>query len=120
MQAYHARQLFPCFDEPGLRAVFELSVIHKNNYTTVLGNSDIRETVAVDDSFTKTTFNPTVPMATYLFAMLVSDFDHVNATEGVFKVPVRVGYYYTNIVQIFVICNFLPNAVTNRLMLHLL
>lgn len=41
MQAYHARQLFPCFDEPGLKAVFNLTVTHKTNYTTVLGNSDV-------------------------------------------------------------------------------
>ncbi|OXA58220.1 Aminopeptidase N [Folsomia candida] len=91
MQAYHARQLFPCFDEPGLKAVFNLKIIHKTNYTTVLGNSDVANVTEFADleGWSVTTFNPTVPMATYLFAMVVSDLEYAEADGGLFKVPVR-------------------------------
>lgn len=38
----------------------------------------------------KTTFNPTVPMSTYLFATIVSDLDYIEAPEGLANFPVRV------------------------------
>ena len=36
----HARAAFPCFDEPGFKAKFQLTVLHKND-TQILGNWDI-------------------------------------------------------------------------------
>jgi len=38
-EAVHAREAFPCFDEPGFKANFQLTVLHENN-TRVLSNWD--------------------------------------------------------------------------------
>ncbi len=35
----HAREAFPCFDEPGFKAKFQLTVKHENN-TRMLSNWD--------------------------------------------------------------------------------
>ena len=35
----HAREAFPCFDEPSFKAKFQLAVYHENN-TQVLSNWD--------------------------------------------------------------------------------
>jgi aminopeptidase N len=35
----HAREAFPCFDEPGFKAKFQLIVNHENN-TKILSNWD--------------------------------------------------------------------------------
>jgi len=42
MESYHLRQVFPCFDEPHLKASFNVTIIRRDNYTT-LGNEAITE-----------------------------------------------------------------------------
>lgn len=39
LKPVHAREAFPCFDEPGFKAKFQLTVFHENN-TKVLSNWD--------------------------------------------------------------------------------
>lgn len=38
MQATHARKTFPCFDEPAMKAVFNVTVVH-DRATVALSNS---------------------------------------------------------------------------------
>lgn len=38
-EAVHAREAYPCFDEPGFKAKFQLSVLHPNS-TVILSNWD--------------------------------------------------------------------------------
>lgn len=35
MESYHLRQVFPCFDEPDLKAVFEVELTHEAKYTAL-------------------------------------------------------------------------------------
>lgn len=37
MQATYARKAFPCFDEPAMKAVFNITIIH-NSATVALSN----------------------------------------------------------------------------------
>lgn len=41
LKPVHAREAFPCFDEPDYKTKFQLSVIHEND-TTVLSNWDVQ------------------------------------------------------------------------------
>uniref|UniRef100_A0A3B4UP03 Aminopeptidase n=1 Tax=Seriola dumerili TaxID=41447 RepID=A0A3B4UP03_SERDU len=67
-----ARRVFPCFDEPEMKAVFYVTIIHRQ-HTVALGNADIYSTNS-HDGWEYTRFNPTPRMSTYLFAFTVSEF----------------------------------------------
>uniref|UniRef100_A0A8C2K7L6 Aminopeptidase n=1 Tax=Cyprinus carpio TaxID=7962 RepID=A0A8C2K7L6_CYPCA len=74
MQATYARKAFPCFDEPGMKAVFHITLIHDRG-TTALSNRP-------HNCLTEPTiFGPTKRMSTYLIAFVVSDFTYIDAKD---------------------------------------
>ncbi|XP_014032217.1 aminopeptidase N [Salmo salar] len=110
MQATFARKAFPCFDEPAMKAVFHVTLIHQRG-TVALSNGRDVETVntTIDGSeVTKTRFEPTKRMSTYLLAFIVSDFAHITGSIENNNVLVRIwarrkaiaeghGYYALNV-----------------------
>ncbi|GAA6225936.1 aminopeptidase N-like [Lates japonicus] len=84
MQATYARKTFPCFDEPAMKAVFNVTIIHKRG-TVALSNG--REIDAADEVIDGmpvkvTTFEPTERMSTYLLAFIVSDFVSIQSNQN--------------------------------------
>ncbi|XP_011058986.1 PREDICTED: aminopeptidase N-like isoform X1 [Acromyrmex echinatior] len=81
-----ARRMFPCWDEPALKATFNISVIHHQKYIA-LSNMPIREQFQKKKGFILTHFNTTPIMSTYLVAIVIipiSDFTCVsNADETI-------------------------------------
>ena len=75
-----ARRMFPCWDEPALKATFNISVVHHQKYK-VLSNMPIREQLEEKDDLMLTHFNTTPIMSTYLVAIVIistSDFIRVS------------------------------------------
>ncbi|XP_069957632.1 aminopeptidase N-like [Cherax quadricarinatus] len=81
-QATDARRAFPCFDEPGLKATFEVYLAREANMTSI-SNMPINNTFPVEgqEGWLWDQFQVSVPMSTYLVAFVVSDFAHLNATD---------------------------------------
>ncbi|XP_045184898.2 glutamyl aminopeptidase-like [Mercenaria mercenaria] len=76
LQSTDARKVFPCFDEPDMKATFSVSITHSSEYTA-LCNMPVESEKCFDDcSRTRVQFQTTPLMSTYLLAFVVSDFDY--------------------------------------------
>ncbi|XP_064842552.1 aminopeptidase N-like [Oncorhynchus masou masou] len=91
MQPVDARKAFPCFDEPAMKAVFHMTLLHAHG-TVALANgmnlASVNVTVNGQD-VTRTSFQPTPLMSTYLLAFVVSEFGFIQSPEGE-KVLIRI------------------------------
>lgn len=76
MEPTDARTVFPCFDEPDMKAVFHVTIIHRRG-TIALSNGEMSESNIIDDEWQYTSFHPTPKMSTYLLALSVSEFTSI-------------------------------------------
>ncbi|XP_017284424.1 alanyl (membrane) aminopeptidase a [Kryptolebias marmoratus] len=84
LEPTNARSLFPCFDEPDMKARFKLTVIHRRE-TTALSNGDGQGPFLIggdDDEWQYTVFEESPKMSSYLFAFTVSEFTSLKTPVG--------------------------------------
>jgi aminopeptidase N len=74
LQAVEARAVFPAFDEPVFRAVYEVAV-RAPRELTVLSNMPVLTELPAGDRHTLHRFAPTPAMASYLVALAVGRFE---------------------------------------------
>jgi aminopeptidase N len=71
-----ARRLLPMWDQPNRRAVFSMTVTHPTDQMAV-SNMPIASERALSGGLTRTTFQDTPSMASYLLFLAVGDFERV-------------------------------------------
>lgn len=79
-----ARTLFPCFDQPDLKAEYTLSLTVPEGWTAVSNTA-----IAASEGRT-VTFAPTEPLSTYLFSFVAGEFSSTSAERD----GRRINMYY--------------------------
>lgn len=77
-ESHHAREGFPCIDEPEAKATFNLTLI-TGEKETVLSNTPIEKETTLKNDQKSTTFETTPIMSSYLLAFVVGDIHCVEA-----------------------------------------
>ncbi|XP_075971885.1 aminopeptidase N [Anticarsia gemmatalis] len=75
----NARRMFPCFDEPGYKTPFELSVVRPRNMVA-LSNVPVARTENIPDEPDAVTdhFEKTPPMSTFTLGLVIADLKQLN------------------------------------------
>lgn len=76
-ESHHAREAFPCIDEPEAKATFDLSLITPKG-EKVLSNTPVKSQTTTGNR-TTTTFEQTPKMSSYLLAFVVGE---IHGVEG--------------------------------------
>ena len=90
-ESHHAREVFPCIDEPAAKATFDLTVTSKDSHM-IVANTPVAEQVRKNGMKT-VVFEPTPIMSSYLLAFASGDF--VRLTKNT-KNGVEVGVLATH------------------------
>lgn len=82
-ESHHAREVFPCVDEPAAKATFDVT-LETERGITVLGNMPVATQIEAEDRLT-TTFERSPKMSTYLLAWVYGELQKKSArtTSGV-------------------------------------
>lgn len=76
-ESHHAREVFPCVDEPAAKATFDVT-LNTETGITVLGNMPVKEQREQDDKL-HTTFETSPRMSTYLVAFVTGELQKATA-----------------------------------------
>lgn len=95
-ESHHAREAFPCIDEPEAKAIFQLSLVTEKD-AVVISNTPIQEQTPFVGTlvsryasktnqrtsvptYQRTTFEPTPKMSTYILAFVYGELEFAEAT----------------------------------------
>uniref|UniRef100_A0A8D0HCZ6 Aminopeptidase n=1 Tax=Sphenodon punctatus TaxID=8508 RepID=A0A8D0HCZ6_SPHPU len=86
MEPTFARTVYPCFDEPAMKATFNVKIVHHPKYVALSNMPAIDVSEFKDANTSKlsnwsiTTFNTTLKMSTYITAFVISEFDYITSS----------------------------------------
>jgi len=87
-ESTNARRAFPCWDEPDLKATFEVTLVVPENLMAVSSGAEVGAR-PTDDGRREVSFAPTMEMSTYLLAFVVGPLEATEPVE-VNGTPMRI------------------------------
>lgn len=84
-ESHHAREAFPCVDEPEAKAVFELELTYPSDMTAISNTPMSNHSDLAPKQTSR--FEPTPIMSTYLLALAIGDIAYKETKHG--KVTIR-------------------------------
>jgi len=88
-EATDARRAFPCWDEPALKAVFQVTLVVDEGLTAVSNTAVATVRRLPDCAKQAVVFAPTIPMSTYLLAFVIGPLEPTDPVD-VGAIPIRV------------------------------
>jgi puromycin-sensitive aminopeptidase len=88
-EATDARRAFPCWDEPDLKAVFQVTLVVEEGLTAISNTRVIREDRIPSMGKKAVSFAPTIKMPTYLVAFIVGQLESTRESR-VGGTPIRI------------------------------
>ena len=86
----HIRRMYPCFDQPDLKATYELTTIVPSHWE-VISNSPVKSSTDIDGSKSIWQFLPTPRISTYITAFIAGPYSHVHDEyNGSKKIPLGI------------------------------
>ncbi|XP_055011862.1 alanyl (membrane) aminopeptidase-like b [Boleophthalmus pectinirostris] len=83
LQPTDARAVFPCFDEPAMKARFHLTIFHRKDTTALSNQKGDTYIMEEDKEWQCTRFQPTEVMSSYLVAFTVSELKTKSASTKI-------------------------------------
>ncbi|MGH9521138.1 MAG: M1 family metallopeptidase [Terriglobales bacterium] len=87
-EATDARRAFPSFDEPDLKATFDITLVVDQGDTAISNGQIVKDTPGPEAGKHAISFSTTPKMSTYLVALLVGDFKCLSDSQD--GTPIRV------------------------------
>ena len=87
-ESTNARRAFPCWDEPDLKAAFEVTLVVPDDLMAVSSGAEI-SSQATGDGRREVAFAPTMEMSTYLLAFIVGPLEATEPVD-VNGTPIRI------------------------------
>ncbi|NNC93123.1 MAG: aminopeptidase N [Acidimicrobiia bacterium] len=75
-EPFSAHRMFPCFDQPDLKATYELAITAPDEWVVLAASRIVVEDAAADGRVRRA-YEPTVPFSTYLLSVVAGPYRHV-------------------------------------------
>ncbi len=89
-EATDARRMFPCWDEPVFRAIFQLTAVVSEKHTAI-SNMPVEREASLGDGLKEVVFGASPSMASYLVAFSAGEFDVLRGEAD----GIQLGVYFT-------------------------
>lgn len=109
---YEAGRVFPCFDQPDLKAYFSLSLELPEQWIAISNSSQISE--KIERGRKQLCFASTPPIATYLFALCFGDYQKIEGPTD----QLRMNIYCRSEKLSHVNADYIFNLITNACLFY--